>query len=76
VDGVVNGAASAWRSVASVGWVFDGRVIDGAVNGAATAVKAAGARMRTLQTGSVRGYQTFGAGAVVLLVLWILVKGA
>ncbi len=76
VDGVVNGAAAAWRAVASGGWTFDGRVVDGAVNGAAAAVKAAGARMRTLQTGSVRGYQTLVAGAVVLLVLWILVKGA
>ncbi|MBN2248434.1 MAG: NADH-quinone oxidoreductase subunit L [Coriobacteriia bacterium] len=76
VDGVVNGAARLWRSLASVGWLFDGRVIDGAVNGAASAVRAAGARMRTLQTGSVRGYQTLVAGAVVLLVIWILVKGA
>ncbi len=76
VDGVVNGAAAAWRSLSAAGWTFDGRVVDGAVNGAASAVKAAGDKVRTLQTGSVRGYQTLVAGAVVLLVIWILVKGA
>jgi hypothetical protein len=75
VDGVVNGAAAAWRRMAAGGWTFDQRVVDGAVNGAATTVKAAGARVRTLQTGSVRGYQTLVAGAVVLLVIWIFVKG-
>jgi len=31
--------------------------------------------VRTLQTGSVRGYQTLVAGAVVLLAIWIFVKG-
>ncbi len=75
VDGIVNGAAAAWRRLAGGGWTFDQRVVDGAVNGAAAAVKAAGARVRTLQTGSVRGYQTLVAGAVVLLVIWIFVKG-
>ncbi|MDY0341418.1 MAG: NADH-quinone oxidoreductase subunit L [Coriobacteriia bacterium] len=76
VDGIVNGAARTWRSLAALGWAFDRRVIDGVVNGSASAVRAAGARMRTLQTGSVRGYQTLVAGAVVLFVIWILVKGA
>lgn len=76
VDGIVNGVARAWRTLAAGGQVFDGRVIDGAVNGTATVVKAAGARMRTIQTGNVRSYQTLVAGAVVLLVIWILMKGA
>ena len=76
VDGVVNGVAAAWRSFSAAGWTFDGRIVDGAVNGAASAVRAAGDKVRTLQTGSVRSYQTLIAGAVVLLVVWILVKGA
>jgi NADH-quinone oxidoreductase subunit L len=76
VDGVVNGVAAAWRSLSAAGWTFDGRIVDGAVNGAASAVRAAGDKVRTLQTGSVRSYQTLIAGAVVLLVVWILVKGA
>jgi len=75
LDGIVNGAAAAWRRLAAGGWTFDQRVVDGAVNGAAAGVKAAGARVRTLQTGSVRGYQTLVAGAVVLLAIWIFVKG-
>jgi len=76
VDGAVNGAAALWRRAAGAGWSFDTSVVDGLVNGAAAIVKQAGASMRTLQSGRVRGYQTLVAGAVVLLVLWILVKGA
>ncbi|MRR12196.1 hypothetical protein EG835_06960, partial [bacterium] len=76
VDGAVNGAAWLWRLVSEGGWKFDAAIIDGAVNGAAAGVKAAGARMRTLQSGRVRGYQTLVAGAVVLLVIFVLVKGA
>lgn len=76
IDGAVNGAAWLWSRVADVGWFFDGKAIDGAVNGAAAAVKAAGAKVRAIQTGRVRGYQTLVAGAVVLLVIFVLVKGA
>jgi NADH-quinone oxidoreductase subunit L len=76
IDGAVNGAATLWRRAADGGWTFDRTVIDGLVNGSAAIVKEAGAVVRTLQSGRVRGYQTLVAGAVVLLVLWILVKGA
>jgi NADH-quinone oxidoreductase subunit L len=76
VDGAVNGAASLWRRMAGAGWSFDSAVIDGAVNGIAAGVRRAGASLRRLQSGRVRSYQTLVAGAVVLLVIWILVKGA
>ncbi len=76
IDGAVNGVARLWRRVAEGGRSFDSSVIDGLVNGAAAIVKEAGASMRKLQSGRVRGYQLLVAGAVVLLVVWILVKGA
>lgn len=76
IDGVVNGAGSAWRRFASGGWTFDATVIDGLVNGTAAIVKEAGSSMRRLQSGRVRGYQTLVIGAVVLLMVWVLVKGA
>ncbi len=76
VDGAVNGAAKLWVRMSDAGRAFDVTVIDGLVNGTAAVVKAAGARVRALQSGRVRGYQTLVAGAVVLLVIFILVKGA
>ena len=76
IDGVVNGVAKLWQRLAHSGWTFDFSVIDGAVNGAAAIVKEAGSSLRSLQSGRVRGYQLLVAGAVVLLVMWILVKGA
>jgi NADH:ubiquinone oxidoreductase subunit 5 (subunit L)/multisubunit Na+/H+ antiporter MnhA subunit len=76
VDGAVNGAAALWRRASQGGWSFDSSVIDGLVNGAAVIVKEAGASLRTLQSGRVRSYQTLVAGAVVLFVIWILMKGA
>jgi NADH-quinone oxidoreductase subunit L len=76
VDGLVNGAGAAWRALASVWWRFDAVVIDGMVNGTATFVRRTGSSLRLLQSGRVRAYQTLVAGAVVLLALWILVKGA
>lgn len=76
IDGAVNGVARLWRRLAHSGWTFDSSVIDGAVNGAAAIVREAGSSLRSLQSGRVRGYQLSVAGAVVLLVIWILVKGA
>jgi NADH-quinone oxidoreductase subunit L len=76
VDGVVNGAGKLWRGVSEGGWSFDRSVVDGLVNGMAAIVKEAGASVRALQSGRIRGYQTLVAGAVVALVVWILVKGA
>jgi NADH-quinone oxidoreductase subunit L len=76
IDGIVNGVARLWRRVSDGGWTFDATVIDGLVNGSAAIVKEAGSSVRGLQSGRVRSYQTLVAGAVVLLVIWILVKGA
>jgi len=76
IDGVVNGAGAAWRRVATGGWTFDTTVVDGLVNGLAAIVKEAGASLRRLQSGRVRGYQTLVVGAIVLLVVWVIVKGA
>lgn len=76
IDGVVNGAGIAWRRFASGGWTFDATVIDGLVNGTAAIIKEAGLSMRRLQSGRVRGYQMLVIGAVVLLMVWVLVKGA
>jgi NADH-quinone oxidoreductase subunit L len=76
IDGAVNGAGAMWRRFASGGWTFDSTVIDGLVNGTAAVVKEAGASLRRIQTGRVRAYQTFVVGAIVLLMVWVLVKGA
>ncbi len=76
VDGIVNGAGAVWRAGAEVGSLLDIHVIDGAVNGTATIVKAAGARVRRLQVGRIQAYQGLMVGALVLLMLWFVVKGA
>ncbi|MBA4370574.1 MAG: NADH-quinone oxidoreductase subunit L [Coriobacteriaceae bacterium] len=76
IDGVVNGAASAWRALADASARFDLSVVDGAVNGLASGVRAAGGHLRRLQTGRVQTYQKLIVGALVLLMLWIVVKGA
>jgi NADH-quinone oxidoreductase subunit L len=76
IDGVVNGAGALWRRFSAGGWSFDSTVVDGFVNGLAAIVKEAGASLRQIQTGRVRAYQTFVVGAVVLLIVWVLVKGA
>ncbi|TDB38732.1 MAG: NADH-quinone oxidoreductase subunit L [Actinobacteria bacterium] len=76
VDGIVNGAGAVWRSGAHVGALIDRYVIDGAVNGTATLVRAAGARVRRIQVGRIQAYQGLMVGAIVLLMLWLVVKGA
>jgi NADH-quinone oxidoreductase subunit L len=76
VDGVVNGAGAVWRSGAEVGALIDTYVIDGAVNGTASLIKAAGARVRRIETGRIQAYQGLMVAALVLLMLWFVVKGA
>ncbi len=76
VDGVVNGAAALWRRVTEVSWAFDGRVIDRLVNEAARGARVAGANMRRIQAGRIQTYQRYMLGALVLFMLWIVVKGA
>ena len=76
IDGAVDGFGRAWSSVAAVSWTFDARVIDGAVMGLAATVTWIGARVRRLQVGRVQTYQRLVMAAVILLVLWIALKGA
>jgi NADH-quinone oxidoreductase subunit L len=76
IDGAVNGVARSWRDLSESGWTFDRRVIDGAVNASATGAKALGSRLRRIQGGRVQAYQRYVVGAVVLLMLWTVVKGA
>jgi len=76
VDGIVNGSAAIWRAASEVGQSIDRVVIDGAVNGTATLVRALGARVRRFQTGRVQSYQGLMLAALVMLMLWLIVKGA
>ncbi|MBE0417713.1 MAG: NADH-quinone oxidoreductase subunit L [Coriobacteriia bacterium] len=76
IDGVVNSAAVLWKTAAEVAWTFDGRVIDGLVNGTARAARASGGALRRIQAGRVQTYLRYVLGALVLLMLWIVVKGA
>lgn len=76
VDGIVNGSAAIWRAASEVGESIDRVVIDGVVNGTATLVRALGARVRRIQTGRVQSYQGLMLAVLVLLMLWLVVKGA
>jgi NADH-quinone oxidoreductase subunit L len=75
LDGAVNGFGRAWSAVSSGSWTFDSRVIDGAVNGLGDGVRWVGARVRRLQVGRVQTYQRLVMAAVIVLVLWIALKG-
>lgn len=76
IDGVVNGAGALWRYVARLGALIDARAIDGVVNGVGAAVRSAGDRVRRIQVGRVQVYQGLMAGALLLLMTWVIVKGA
>jgi NADH-quinone oxidoreductase subunit L len=76
IDGAVNGVARAWVALSSGAWVFDARAVDGAVNGAAHAVREVGSRLRRVESGRIQTYQRLILGAVVLLMLYVVVKGA
>ncbi|MBT8249904.1 MAG: NADH-quinone oxidoreductase subunit L [Acidimicrobiia bacterium] len=56
-------------------FVVDRDVIDGAVNGLATAVKAAGERLRPLQSGFVRQYGLGLVAGTVGLLVWFASRG-
>ncbi len=75
IDGAVDGMGAGWRRLADSGARFDIAVIDGAVNGAGRLVKAAGARLRRIQTGRVQTYQRLSIAALIVLVLWIFLRG-
>jgi len=76
VDAVVNGAASGWHVGTSVVQRFDEVVVDGAVNGAANLSRTVGGALRRIQTGRLQSYQRLVVAAVVLLMLYLVVKGA
>jgi NADH-quinone oxidoreductase subunit L len=76
VDGVVNGAASGFVASTAVAQRFDKGVIDGAVNGIATLTRRVGQDLRSLQTGRLQSYQRLILAAVVLLMAYLVLKGA
>lgn len=76
VDGVVNGAARGFVLMTSASWKFDGSIVDGAVNGIGSLSRMAGGRLRKLQTGRLQSYQRLVLGAVVVFMLYLVVKGA
>jgi len=76
VDGAVNGTARGFVLFASASQLFDKNVIDGIVNGIASLSKNVGSGLRSLQTGRIQSYQRFILAAVVLLMLFLVVKGA
>lgn len=76
VDGVVNGAARGFVLFTAAAQAFDRSVIDGVVNGVASLSKGLGSGLRSLQTGRIQSYQRLILAAVVLLMLYLVVKGA
>jgi NADH-quinone oxidoreductase subunit L len=74
LDGVVNGAATVSRGLASLVSWFDRTVIDGAVNGAGVVAGVFGRGLRTIQTGRVQWYAVaLFAGVIVLTVVFVRV---
>jgi NADH-quinone oxidoreductase subunit L len=55
-------------------YVFDLKIIDGAVNGLATVVRAAGDRLRRVQTGYVRNYALGVAAGAVLVLAYVAAR--
>jgi NADH-quinone oxidoreductase subunit L len=76
VDGAVNGASSGWIAITRGAQFIDTYVIDGAVNGIASISRGLGTSFRSLQTGRLQSYQRLILAAVVLLMLYLVVKGA
>jgi NADH-quinone oxidoreductase subunit L len=69
IDFIVNSAATVTTWIAWADGQFDKYVVDGAVNGVAAVAAFTGARVRSLQTGSINGYLY----VVVLAVLGVMV---
>lgn len=76
VDGIVNGVGRGYGAVAKGLWRFDGIVVDGIVNGLATLSRFFGSGFRALQTGRLQSYQRYVLIAVVVFMVYIMVKGA
>ena len=59
----------------AVAWA-DAHVVDGAVNGAGALVRGTAGEVRKVQSGNVRNYAAaIGAGVVLLLVWFVVVRG-
>jgi NADH-quinone oxidoreductase subunit L len=56
VDGLVNGLAVIMRLVSWINGAIDTYIVDGAVNFVAQGTLAAGAKLRTVQTGRIQNY--------------------
>ncbi|RLB53677.1 MAG: NADH-quinone oxidoreductase subunit L [Deltaproteobacteria bacterium] len=70
IDGLVNGAGTFTRALAWIDGAIDTYLVDGAVNLVADSIRAAGARLRRIQTGRLPAY--LGGlllGGVVLVVI-------
>jgi NADH-quinone oxidoreductase subunit L len=65
IDGVVNGVGRLGVIVSRFGGIIDARIVDGLVNVIADACYGLGARVRAVQTGSLRNYVLFLALAAV-----------
>jgi NADH:ubiquinone oxidoreductase subunit 5 (subunit L)/multisubunit Na+/H+ antiporter MnhA subunit len=74
IDGVVNGAASAWSAVSTQLWRADVGIIDRAVDGVGTLVRSAGGRVRELQAGQVQGYQRLAYATLLILLVMALLS--
>jgi len=76
VDRFVNRVADGWVALSRGSWAFDMRFIDGSVNGIARAVREIGSRARSIESGRVQTYQRLIVAAVVLLMIFVVLKGA
>ena len=75
IDGAYAAAAAGpARRLAWVATTVEGTIIDGAVNGTGRLVRAAGERLRRLQSGLVRRYALGIALGAVLLLAWALLR--
>ncbi|MDX1386653.1 MAG: NADH-quinone oxidoreductase subunit L, partial [bacterium] len=72
VDGLVNFTARAIRSLSKVSGFSDNTFVDGLVNLIAKVVNAAGAKLRTVQTGLVQNYLYIAVAGVIALMIWKL----
>lgn len=74
IDGLVNWTVQAYRKGSASGWGFDTNIVDGLVNKMGELSARLGSRFRTLQTGSLTNYQRMIAGAVVLLLIYVMLE--
>ena len=76
IDGVVNGAGRRFIELTGSTWRFDRYVVDGAVNGLASLSRSTGTRLRSIQSGRLQSYQRLVLAAIVLFMLYLVLKGA